>query len=277
MAKSKRVSVSKEKLAETGEELEVAGTVAEFEGAAGMVAGAQDLKVAKTAGAVGVAEVAAGASDLTRATDAALAAERMQQLSDIVGAAGVVDVAQGVDMLIKGGDVRAMGAIVTLMSREELDRGLELARIAGEMWTVSDLAALLDMPMLADFLEERGTRLQEIAVDQLLRSTGTRALAGSIKRAGQDIEAMGEEEIAEGALRVAVSEAAAERSAELSVASDVLAVKGVDELETAAVAGAVAKEAARTGVAEIAAGAEEMGAGEATEAAGEALEARAGR
>ena len=277
MAKSKRVSVSKEKLAETGEELEVAGTVAEFEGAAGMVAGAQDLKVAKTAGVVGVAEVAAGASDLTRATDAALAAERMQQLSDIVGEAGVVDVAEGVDMLIKGGDVRAMGAIVTLMSREELDRGLELARIAGEMWTVSDLAALLDMPMLADFLEERGTRLQEIAVDQLLRSTGTRALAGSIKRAGQDIEAMGEEEIAEGALRVAVSEAAAERSAELSVASDVLAVKGVDELETAAVAGAVAKEAARTGVAEIAAGAEEMGAGEATEAAGEALEARAGR
>ena len=67
------------------------------------------------------------------------------------------------------------GAIVTLMSREELDRGLELARIAGEMWTVSDLAALLDMPMLADFLEERGMRLQEIAVDQLLRSTGTRA------------------------------------------------------------------------------------------------------
>ena len=277
MAKSKRVSVSKDKLAETGEELEVAGTVAEFEGAAGVVAGAQDLKVAKAAGAVGVAEVAAGASDLTRATDAALAAERMQQLSDIVGEAGVVDVAEGVDMLIKGGDVRAMGAIVTLMSREELDRGLELARIAGEMWTVSDLAALLDMPMLADFLEERGTRLQEIAVDQLLRSTGTRALAGSIKRAGQDIEAMGEEEIVEGALRVAVSEAAAERSAELSVASDVLAVKGVDELETAAVAGAVAKEAARTGVAEIAAGAEEMGAGEATEAAGEALEARAGR
>ena len=226
MAKSKRVSVSKEKLAETGEELEVAGTVAEFEGAAGMVAGAQDLKVAKAAGAVGVAEVAAGASDLTRATDAALAAERMQQLSDIVGEAGVVDVAEGVDMLIKGGDVRAMGAIVTLMSREELDRGLELARIAGEMWTVSDLAALLDMPMLADFLEERGMRLQEIAVDQLLRSTGTRALAGSIKRAGQDIEAMGEEEIAEGAVRVAVSEAAAERSAELSVASDVLAVEG---------------------------------------------------
>ena len=82
---------------------------------------------------------------------------------------------------------------------------------------------------------------------------------------------MGEQEVAEGAVRVAVSEAAAERSAELSVASDVLAAKGVDELETAAVAGPVAKEAARTGMAEIAAGAEEMGAGEATEAAAKRL------
>ena len=36
-----------------------------------------------------------------------LTPERVQQLSDIVGAAGVMDVAEGVDMLIKGGDVRA--------------------------------------------------------------------------------------------------------------------------------------------------------------------------
>ena len=50
MAKSKRVSVSAAKLAETGEDLEVVGTVAEVEGAAGIVAGAQDLKTAKAAG-----------------------------------------------------------------------------------------------------------------------------------------------------------------------------------------------------------------------------------
>ena len=50
-------------------------------------------------------------------------------LSDIVGAAGVMDVEEGVDMLLKGGNVRAMSAIVGLMSKEELDRGLELARL----------------------------------------------------------------------------------------------------------------------------------------------------
>ena len=118
-----------------------------------------------------------------------------------------------------------MGAIVKLMSKEELERGLELARLAGELWTVSDVVGLLDMPVLAEFLEERGSRLQDIAVDQLLRYTGTRALAGAIKEAGEDIEAMGEDEVVEGMVRGAVSEAAAERSAELSAASDALAAQ----------------------------------------------------
>ena len=59
MASSKRVSVSKAKLAETGEELEVVGAVAAVDGAAKMVAGGEDLEAAKVAGAVSVAEVAA--------------------------------------------------------------------------------------------------------------------------------------------------------------------------------------------------------------------------
>ena len=125
-------------------------------------------------------------------------AERVQELSDLVGIAGEVDVEEGVDLILKGGDVKAMGAIVKLMSKEELERGLELARIAGELWTVSDVAGLLDMPVIAEFLEERGSHLQDIAVDQLLRYTSTRALAGAIKEAGQHIEAMGENEVVEG-------------------------------------------------------------------------------
>ena len=132
MAKSKRVSVSKAKLAQSGEDLEVIGAVAAVEGADVMVKGSEDLAVAQAAGAVGVAEVAAAASDLTKAVDAGIAADRMQTLSDIVGEAGVMDVAEGVDMLLKGGDVKAMGAIVGLMSWDDLDRGMELARLAGD-------------------------------------------------------------------------------------------------------------------------------------------------
>ena len=97
-----------------------------------------------------------GASDLTRAADAALVAERVQQLSDVVSMAGVMDVEEGVDMLMKGGDVRTMGAIVGLMSREELDRGMELARLAGELSVAGDVVDMLEMPVLAEFLADRG-------------------------------------------------------------------------------------------------------------------------
>jgi hypothetical protein len=75
--------------------------------------------------------------------------------------------------------------------------------------------------------------------------------------------------------RLAVSDVAAERSAELSAASDVLAAHGADELATAVAAGAVAKDAAEAGVAEIAAGAEEVGKGKAAVVAGEAMQERA--
>jgi hypothetical protein len=109
----------------------------------------------------------------------------------------------------------------------------------------------------------------------MLRFTGTRALAGALKQTGKDIEVMGEQEMAEGVVRIAVSEAAAERSAELFVASDALAAKAVAELDTAQQAGALARAAVASGVAEIAEGSMAMGAGAATEAMGETLEERA--
>ena len=119
MAKSK-VSVSKKQLAKTGEELEAVGAVAEVAGAVEMAEGLENLEVAQTAVRIGVSQVAAASSDLTRAADAALAADRVQELSEIVGAAGVVDIEEGVDMLMKSDNVKAMGAIVSLMSKEEL-------------------------------------------------------------------------------------------------------------------------------------------------------------
>src|SRR4051812_28722043 len=107
MAKSKQVSMSKAKMAATGEELEVAGAETAMAGVAKIAQGVEDLEVAKAAVAFGVAEVAEGASDLTSAADAASDAAHVQALSEIVGAAGVMDVEEGVEMLLKGGNVRA--------------------------------------------------------------------------------------------------------------------------------------------------------------------------
>src|SRR5512143_251553 len=109
---SKKVVVSKKQLRETGEELEVVGEVAEVAGALEVVEGAENLEVAKVVGMVAVQQTAAASSDLTRAADAAIVSEKVQELSEIVGVAGVVDVEEGVEMLMKGGDVKAMGAIV---------------------------------------------------------------------------------------------------------------------------------------------------------------------
>ena len=164
-----------------------------------MAEGLENLEVAQTAVArLAVAQVAAASSDLTRAADAALVAERVQDLSEIVGVAGVVGCGRRRRHDHEGRRCERHGRDRQLMSKEELERGLELARLAGELWTVSDVVGVLEMPVLAEFLEERGPRLQDIAVDQLLRYTGTRALAGAIKEAGQDIEAMGEDEVVEG-------------------------------------------------------------------------------
>jgi hypothetical protein len=124
---------------------------------------------------------------------------------------------------------------------------------------------------------ERGEGLQDIASDQLLRFTSTRALAGAIKQEGKDIEEMGVNEAAEGMVRLAVSDAAAERSQELSQASDALAARGVDELMNAEGARDLAREAVVSGVVKIADGANEMGKGEALQATGEVLEDRADR
>ncbi len=56
MAKSKRVSVSQHKLAETGETLEIVGAVAEIEGTMEMASGVDDLQVAREVAAIGVAK-----------------------------------------------------------------------------------------------------------------------------------------------------------------------------------------------------------------------------
>jgi len=273
--KSKSTLVNREKLAETGTEMEVTGMVAGMGGADQMHEGTEELDLAGDLASYGMTEAAAGASDITRAVDAAVVADRVQQISDIVGAAGVVDVAEGVEMLAKGENVEAWGAMVGLMSKADLERGLDLGRVAGELSTASKLVAMLQMPVLADFLEARGMHLQQVAVDVLIRAAGTRALGQAMAETGEQIQAMGAGEVAEGEMRMAVSDAAAERSKELSKASGKLAQRGFDEIETAEMATDDARMSAAAGATDIAEGSAMLGTGAAMEQMGEALEDRA--
>jgi hypothetical protein len=130
----------------------------------------------------------------------------------------------------------------------------------------------MQMPVLSIFLAARGERLEDMAVEQIRQAGSTRSLARALASTGQKIGAMGEGEMAEGLVRITVSEGMAERSAELAVAGEILAERGVEEVAAAAEAGQLAREIAAEGAADMAAGSAELGAAAATEGFAEALE-----
>ena len=67
----------------------------------------------------------------------------------------IVDVIEGAEMLAASEDIGVMSTIVSLMSAEDLERGLELARLAGELWTIGDVMDAVDMPILSAFMADR--------------------------------------------------------------------------------------------------------------------------
>ena len=116
----------------------------------------------------------------TRAVDAAVVADRLSTLSEIVETAGIDDISQGADLLAHSEDVAAMSAIVGLMSYSDIERGLELARMAGELRAISDVTHALEMPVLTAVLADRGERLQQVA-------GGLDRVVGQADRAGEDV------------------------------------------------------------------------------------------
>src|SRR5689334_12755757 len=67
--------------------------------------GLDTLASARGAVQEAAANIGAAASDLTRARDVEVVAGRLSRLSDVVGAAGVTDIAEGADLLATSDDV----------------------------------------------------------------------------------------------------------------------------------------------------------------------------
>src|SRR5512138_3557600 len=99
LAKSQRVSVSKRKLNETADAMEQAAVVTAVAGEGAVLDGAQRLEEAADLAGASAVVMSKGASDLTRAEDTQLMANRMAVVSEVVGAAGAADIAQGAAML----------------------------------------------------------------------------------------------------------------------------------------------------------------------------------
>ena len=88
-----------------------------------------------------------GIGDIARGARIRCGWRRVGELSEVV-----VDLAQGVEMLATSDDIQLLASVVGLMGKEDLDRGLQLARVAGELEMASRVASLLEMPILSDFL-----------------------------------------------------------------------------------------------------------------------------
>jgi hypothetical protein len=258
--KSRRVSISKRKLAATADEMEGAAIVAAITGEQEVIHGTEHLNEAGEMQAVGTAFTAKGASDVTRAVDEQLVSQRMAVLSDVVSTAGVVDIAEGAEMLAASEDVGVVSALVGMMSRQDIEHGLELARLSGELYTTSEIMGAMKMPVMETFLSERAARLHEMSVEQIRIAISTDGVSQILSAAEQKINTLGENEVEEGMVRLATSEAVLAESAARSKASEDLAVQGIGEM----VIGGELSEAARAevmeGTAEISSGSAVMGA-----------------
>ena len=132
--------------------------------------------------------------------------------------------------------------------------------MAGELWAVGDVADVMGMPVLAQFLEQRGESFQVIAVDAMLTAAGTRALSVALSEEAARLGEMSAEEAAEGYARLAASAGLAVRSEELAEAGADLVAAGLEEEEDALVILDDARGLAVEGVEEMVEGAAELGA-----------------
>ena len=258
--KSKRVSISKRKLADNASEIENVATTAAITGGQVAALGAERLEAAEDMAAAGAAMLAQGASDVTQAVDQKIMSDRMAVLSDAVGVAGMADVAEGVAILAKSEDVSALSALVGMMSTDGIEHGMELARLSGELQTASEMVEALQMPVLATLLSRRAARLHEMSVEQIRLAISTNGVSQILAATGQQISELGENEVEEGMTRLTVSRAASEESAAMSKASDDLAVQGIKAMILAEKVGQTARLVANEGAAEISAGAAVVGA-----------------
>lgn len=199
-----------------------------------MLDGEEEINFTQQLREAAAAQAKMAASDLTRAVDAEVIADRLATLSAIVGVAGINDVEQGAELIAASEDVEAISAAVGLMTVDDLDRGLELGRMAGELEVLSRIVDDLEMPVLSALLGSRGERLTQIAADTILRAAASRSLTELIEATGRRIGDLGVEEIDEGVLRMAASDIAANRSAELSAAGLALGLRGAVEMNLAA-------------------------------------------
>jgi hypothetical protein len=191
-------------------------------------------------------------------------------LIGVVATSGVVDLAEGADMLAASDDIAVQSALVGSLSEADLTVSMQLASMAGRLQAVGNLTGVLGMPIVSQFLEAQSDELQGVAIEAMFRAGATRTLAAAMSATGADVAELGVNEMAEGLTRLAVAGDLAVRSDELAEAGAADFVAGVSEVAASEALDEVARDVAAEGVAEVAIGSAELGASDALDAAAQA-------
>ncbi len=261
MANSKKKKTTALTKKEKKQALQNAAIITAVEGAEQAADGAQLVSAGRDLAGVALQATASAASDLTRAQDAARVAQRVEDIGRVVGAAGEADLAQGIGMMATASDIQALSTAFRALSNDDLDQGLRIGRISGELAIISDAVSLLNMPVLARVLDERSMALEQIGVQVLVQYMLGREMSKALEAKGIEVGAFGVNEAAEGMVRLALSDAAQERAADLDEMSEELAVSGLKSAVEAGEMADAARTVADAGIADIAQGAATVGAG----------------
>ena len=116
--------------------------------------------------------------------------------------------------------------MIPLITENRLASGVQVARTAGDLWAASDIVALMEMPVLAGFLESRGERLRQVAADVLQRAGQAGAFMQGQDSVGAGLTRLTSRENAEELARRMAAESAAERIEEVALAGAGLMSEG---------------------------------------------------
>lgn len=182
------------------------------------------------------------ASQLTRGEDAILGAERRAMLSEMVANAGVNDIVQGAQLVVASEDVQALTAVVSALNTDDLEDTMEIASISGELAVISEVLYAMDLPIISAFLQDRGERLQELAVDNIMRFGAVRALTEAMSETGDEIAMMGDAEMFEGETRLEMAGIASASSQQMAAAGEEMIAEGLVALAASQGAQAISEE-----------------------------------
>ncbi len=126
--------------------------------------------------------MAAGASDVTHGVDELVVADRLAGMSDVVAGAGMMDVAEGAALLEESDEIESLSLMLSMLGEDDLNWSMDLAGIAGQIMVAGDVVADLDMPVLSDFLRDRGNVLRQMAADSIFQAAATSEIAMALYR-----------------------------------------------------------------------------------------------